>query len=96
MMDRQRATILPLEAHSPELATMPDVYDLAEPRMPRSIDVGGRDTLRRVKLFLTCAAVAMLTPPPAAAQTGLSRLTIVAPAAPGGGWSEAGWAVEEG
>jgi putative tricarboxylic transport membrane protein len=46
------------------------------------------DTLRRVKLLLTCAAVAMLTPLPAASQPVFSRLTIVAPAAPGGGWDQ--------
>ena len=41
-----------------------------------------------MKLLLACAAFAVLTPSHTFAQPALGRLTIVAPAAPGGGWDQ--------
>jgi putative tricarboxylic transport membrane protein len=41
-----------------------------------------------VKLVLACAGIALLTPLAASSQPTFGRLTIVAPAAPGGGWDQ--------
>jgi putative tricarboxylic transport membrane protein len=41
-----------------------------------------------VKFFLACAAFAVLTSSPVAGQPVYRRLTIIAPAAPGGGWDQ--------
>jgi putative tricarboxylic transport membrane protein len=41
-----------------------------------------------MKPFLAVVAVAVLVPSPAAAQPAFDRLTIIAPAAPGGGWDQ--------
>jgi len=66
------------------------VYNAAEDMLEGGYCEGGGsvEVMPRVKFFLACAAVAVLTSSPVAAQPAFSRLTIIAPAAPGGGWDQ--------